>query len=210
MPSPFLPFTPNGKATECAAIAVKRHLGLQSDAAVDPYDVLPDVPARLIDVSAFDPALLLDHAQDWSGIGFGCIGPDGEELIGLNPTHSAKRQRVTLMEEIVHIVLDHPKSALTVCSAGVTVGSLIGAVSSALTKSRPVRASSRSYSSAVEDDAFNIGAACIIPYRRLFDSVHTRREHATTIAAQFNVSDDFVVYRIKRAGLSKIYRKHHG
>ncbi len=211
----FLPFTPNGRATEHAAIAVKKHLGLGPDQAVDPFDVLPDVPARLIDVALLDPELLLKHANGWSGIGFGCIGQEGEELIGLNPTHSEKRQRATLMEEIVHIVLDHPKTTLTVTSGGLTtIPEFIHDASISSIENTKLRGavdrSARTFSNQVEDDAFNVGAACIIPYRHLFDAVHKRQEHLRTIAARFNVSEDLVTYRIKRAGLSKVYGKHNG
>lgn len=207
MPKLFLPFTPNGERTERAAIAVKRHLGLSPDAAVDPFAVLPDVPARLVDVSLLDPALLTEHVDSWSGIGFGC-SPSGEELIALNPTHAETRQRATLMEEIVHIVLDHPKTALTV-STGAMSGPPITAIGprSALPSKR---ASARTFTESVEDDAYNIGAACVVPYRPLFDAVHMRHEHITTIAARYQVSAELITYRIKRAGLSNVYNKHHG
>ena len=212
MPKLFLPFTPQGERTELAAIRIKRHLGLPPDAAVDPFAVLPDVPARLIDVSLLDPALLADHVDGWSGIGFGWL-PSGAELIGLNPTHTETRQRATLMEEIVHIVLDHPKTTLTVSSGAVTVRPFTSSAPDALPSRgdtrATARASARTFTTSVEDDAYNIGAACVVPYRPLFDAVHMRHEHATTIAERFRVSPELITYRIKRAGLSNVYRKHH-
>lgn len=209
VPKLFLPFTPEGKRTELAAIAVKRHLGLPPDAAVDPFAVLPDVPARLVDVSLLDSALLTDQVEGWSGIGFGC-DPFGEELIALNPTHAETRQRATLMEEIVHIVLDHPKTKLTVSTAAVS-GHPISTIGlhGALPSRTVTRASARTFTASVEDDAYNIGAACVVPYRPLFDAVHVRHEHITTIAARYQVSTELIIYRIKRAGLSRVYNKHH-
>lgn len=212
MPKLFLPFTPQGEQTERSAIGVKRHLGLHPDAVVDPFEVLPDVPARLVDVSMLDPSLLAECADDWSGIGFGCA-PNGEELICLNPTHAVTRQRATLMEEIVHIVLDHPKTTLTLSPGCITItptGEAAVAGPRTRTHTRIAAGpSARTYLASVEDDAYNIGAACIVPYRPLFDAVHVRHEHETTIAARFNVSVELVEYRIKRAGLIRVYRKHH-
>lgn len=211
VPTLFLPFTPQGKITELAAIAVKRHLGLRPDDPVDPFAVLPDVPARLVDVSLLDPILLTDCVQSWSGIGFGCA-PTGEELICLNPTHAATRQRATLMEEIVHIVLDHPKTTVSLSfdAPAITMHRNAATRTGRATRVRTTTAQSlRTYDPTVEDDAFNIGAACVVPYRPLFDAVHARREDATVIAARFQLSEEMITYRIKRAGLLNVYRKHH-
>lgn len=199
-PHLFLPFTPNGKATELKAVEVKRHLGLAPEAAVDPFEALSSVPARLFDPEEFrrhSPvlacALFSVHQRTWDGVGFGRIGADGESIVLLNPTAARTRQRATLMEEIVHIVLDHPKTRLVV------------------TRTRaknPLLAWTRPYDSAAEDEAYNVGAACLLPYPALFRAVNERHEHATVIAGQARVSPDHVVYRIKRAGLSRIYYKH--
>lgn len=177
VPKLFLPFTPNGERTERAAIAVKRHLKLPADAPVDPFAVLPDVPARLVDVPLLDSALLTEHVDGWSGLGFGC-GPSGEELIALNPTHAETRQRATLMEEIVHIVLDHPKTTLTV-STGAISGRPISAIDphDALPSRAAKRASARTFTESVEDDAYNTGAACVVPYRALCGTRATRTHH---------------------------------
>jgi IrrE N-terminal-like domain len=197
-PRPFLPFTANGKATELTAIAVKQRLGLGPQAAVDPFQVLPQVPARLFDADELrrhSPvlacALFTEHANAWDAVGLGNIGAEGEALILLNPTPAATRQRASLMEEVVHIVLDHPKTVLT----GMTPD--IGAT-----------AWTRPYDPAVEDEAYNVGAACLLPYPALFDAVNRRHEHANVIATRSGVSVDHAMYRIKRAGLSRIYNKH--
>lgn len=201
MPRLFLPFTPNGKATELKAVAVKEHLGLGPQAAVDPFDILPRVPARLFDpkeLRARAPilacALFTVHPDAWDAVGFGHIGAEGEAVILLNPTPAPTRQRATLMEEIVHIVLDHPKTQL----ADVRRESPANTV---LSWTRP-------YDRAVEDEAYNVGAACLLPYPSLFQAVNGRHEHASVIAEREGVSADHVLYRIKRAGLTRIYNKH--
>jgi hypothetical protein len=192
---PFLPFTPNGKATELQAIAVKSRLGVGATAAVDPYAVLHRLPARLVDAAALREqdglvacALLSVHADEWSAVCFGRSEITGEALILLNPTHAATRQKATLMEEVVHIVLDHPPSRLML--NGVQGGA------------------ERRYEAAIEDEAYTVGAACLLPYPALFRAVNDTHESAAVIAARYGVSRDYVTFRIKRAGLVRIYNKH--
>ena len=180
---------------------------------VDPFAVLPTIPARLIDASMLTSAMLSTCAAEWSGIGFGRIGAAGEELIALNPTHTETRQRVTLMEEIVHIVLDHPKTTLSVRTGGALAANLISVTSAqppSRTRARSTNTSSaRTYSATVEDDAFNIGAACVLPWPELYNAVHRRHEDTVTIAQRFLVSAELVAFRINRAGLARVYKKHH-
>ncbi len=192
----FLPFTPNGEATERQAIQVKCELGLSAEVSVDPYEVLPQVPARLIDASEFAKAvpanvrvtLFETHRSEWSAIGWGESPTTKESLILLNPTHHPRRQKASLMEEVVHIVLDHPKTEL--CLNGNGDASWV-----------------RPYDAAVEDEAFCVGAACIIPWPELFTAVSRLSETVSSIAKRYGVSEDYVLYRIKRSGLARVYGK---
>jgi len=190
----FLPFTPNGKATELKAIAVKERLGLGPDDCVDPVAVLPSVPARLVETDTISrllpgaaDVLFRSNRDDWSAVGLFRSPATKEWLILLNPTHHRHRQRVSLMEEEVHIILDHPRTELR------------------FDNSRWMRP----YHSDAEDEAYNVGAACVLPYRMLFNAVHARHESAASIAGQFDVSEAYVTYRIRRAGLVRVYSKHH-
>ena len=108
----------------------------------------------------------------------------------VNPTHHVHRRRASLIEEIVHILRDHTKTVLSL--DGVGTGDII-----------------RSYDGAVEDEAYCVGAACLIPYPRLFHAVHHKGETVAAIAAAAQVSEEYVAYRIKRAGLSRVYAKQH-
>ena len=186
----FLPFTPAGKATERAAIKVKKHLGLGPYAQVDPWEVLSAVPARLIELDGFPTnvrrRLTEEGNSEWSAIGYGKSPVDGKDLILLNPGHHEHRQRASLMEEEVHIVLDHPKVRLRFDESG---------------------SWRRPFASEVEDEAYNIGAACIIPYKPLFEAVKYDGLPANEIARQYSVSVDYVEFRIKRSGLYRVYRK---
>ncbi len=190
----FLPFTPKGKSAELLAIQVKKHLSLEPTSLVDPMSVLERVPARLVDQRELwgrDPqtarALLVDCRAHWSGIGFGISPDDGAWLILLNPSHALTRRRATLMEEIVHIVLDHPMTRIILNHA--------------------IGVSKRTHDSRLEDEAFNVGAACLLPFPELFHALHDAHETAVSIAERNGLSVQYVEYRINRSGLYAMYRK---
>lgn len=189
----FLPFTEAGEATERIAIEVKEELGLGPHEAVDPYEVLKEVPARLVPrealrrVSAETLSVLTGKgSSSWSAAGLGRSPVDGAEMILLNPNDHEHRRRVSLMEEIIHFIRDHPRTPLVFDGDG---------------------AWDRPYDGEAEDEAYNVGAACILPYRSLFNRVNNRSESASSIARVFSVSREYVMYRIKRAGLYNTYRK---
>lgn len=185
----FLPFTPAGEKTELAAIEVKRRLGLGPYAAVDPFDVLAAVPARLVSLDSFPPVVrraLTSHGSAWSAIGYGKSPADGHDLILLNPLHHNHRRRASLMEELVHVVLDHPKVRLDFSGNG---------------RWR------RPFEKEVEDEAYNVGAACMIPYRELFNALKHEGLCLEGLAARYDVSTRYIHYRINRAGLHRVYAK---
>ena len=189
-PDYFLPFTPNGKATELTAIRVKQKLGLGAYAGVDPLRVLPRVPGRILEDSTIacfpTPMREALFSDEVSAIGYGKSPTTGEWLIFVNPTHAPTRQKVSLMEEIVHISLGHPKTELSLASDG------------SIRWKRP-------YNKAVEDEAFCVGAACVIPYKALFFAIKRDRLNVADLAGKYGVSEECVRYRIKRAGLARVY-----
>lgn len=191
----FLPFTPAGKQTELDAVRVKDHLRLGPYASIDPYAALPRVPARIIapeECRLFSDetraALFGNGSDELSAVALFRSPATDEWLLHVNPCHDIHRRRASLMEEIVHIVLEHPRTEIL----------------------RDARARRQTYDAGVEDEAFNVGAACIIPYRALFNAVKQYRTAIPELAAQYNVSEEYVVYRIKRAGLSSVYKKNVG
>jgi Zn-dependent peptidase ImmA (M78 family) len=191
----FLPFTPKAQETELTAIEVKTKLRLGPYISVDPFLVLGRIPARLLKREDYDTCpettlgvLFPDLGDVVSALAYGKSPVSGEWLIRVNEAHDRKRQKASLMEEVVHILLDHPFSIVS--PAGVR--------------------QTRTFNDVVEDEAFNVGAACIIPYRDLFFAIKNRKERIPEIAGRYAVSTEFVVYRIKRAGLSRVYTKHCG
>jgi Zn-dependent peptidase ImmA (M78 family) len=179
------------------AIELKRGIGVGADAAVDPRAALPLVPARLLapqelrEANAELARLLFEElALEWSGLGFGKSPADGVALILLNPSHPSTRQRATLMEEIAHILLQHPKTTLQHLS--------------------DTKGWRRTHNAAVEDEAFSVGAACLIPYPDLFHAIRDAHETVSSLALRFGVSDEYILFRIKRAGLYRVYRSRSG
>ena len=90
------------------------------------------------------------------------------------------------MEELVHILANHPKTALNRLANGNW---------------------ERVFEEAKEDEAFSVGAACLIPYGQLFKALRYQSQTVEDLAAAHMVSNDYVVYRIKRAGLYNVYKK---
>jgi Zn-dependent peptidase ImmA (M78 family) len=102
----------------------------------------------------------------------------------LNDCHSLERQRVTLLEEVWHILLGHK-----------------------LTKIAKVAESyGRTYDSAEEHDAYYLASATLLPRKAVIGAVSERRS-SLEIANQFGTSPELVDYRIKRLGL---WRDHLG
>jgi Zn-dependent peptidase ImmA (M78 family) len=91
------------------------------------------------------------------------------------------------MEEICHVFLGHKPSRLAIKKRNKN-GELIA----------------RDYNAIVEEQAYSIGAAALVPYsalKRFVEEGKTSRE----IAEHFNVSYQLVEYRIK---VSRIWKKY--
>lgn len=124
----------------------------------------------------------------WSGGACSQPLPDGRKLILLNPTHGANRQNATLMEEISHVFLGHQPSKLAVTTYN--------------KEGKPI---SREYRAEIEEEAYSVGAAALVPFsalRRMVFRGKTSRE----IARHFNVSRDLVEYRMKVSHLWDDYK----
>lgn len=184
----FLPFV-GGEAArlERCAIAAKRVFGVPDGAAVDPYSIARSLKVPLVsEVSQFDaiPEPLRStmlSSRAWSaGTLEGPVGP----LIILNPAHAATRLKVTLAEELSHLVMGHPPSTI-------------------------VAGRGRTYMAEVESEAFSVGGALVMPYGLLFRKVRAGASIAT-IAGAFGVSPAMARYRVNRTGLSRMHRKRTG
>lgn len=130
---------------------------------------------------------LLGSARDaWSGGACSQPLPDGRKLIILNPTHGKNRQNATLMEEISHVFLGHKPSRLAFREES----------------NGEVRA--RDYNAEIEEQAYAVGAAALVPFQSLRDFVEAGRT-SRQIARHFEVSYLLVEYRIK---VSKLWHRY--
>jgi Zn-dependent peptidase ImmA (M78 family) len=185
--SPFLPYVKGEPARlELCALAAKRALGVPMTSALDPWvgarnigvavqgrDYIAQFPREVRD------QLLVHGTRGWSAVTFKF---DAAAMIVLNPNHDPGRQKVTLAEELAHLVMGHPPSTLD------------------------ARSGIRTYDAEVEGEAYGVGGAMVMPYGQLF-ALARQGVAATTIARRFSVSVKFTNYRINRAGLRPMYRK---
>lgn len=184
--SQFLPFV-GGDASqiELWAAAGKRCLGVPTSAALDPWAAAASVEIRVLGDEYFETrqqsirVALTAASASWSG---GALRVGDDYLIILNPLHDRVRQRTTLAEELTHIVMGHEPSWLD-----------------------PV-AGTRTHDPEVEQQAYEVGGAMLLPYSQLFWHVK-RKATCASIAGHYKVSEHFVRYRINRCGLRRMYDK---
>lgn len=193
-----LPPTRKGRKYEIKAIGLRDFAGLKTDdEPLNPFDLAKYANLLVASFEQIAPYLseetkqhLLEQGKDaWSGGACSQALPDGQKLIILNPTHGENRQNATLMEEISHVFLGHKPSRLAIEN-----------------KTKDGKIIARDYHAEIEEEAYSIGAAALVPYsslKRFVDQGKTSRE----IARHFNVSRELVEYRIKISRLWETYKK---
>lgn len=191
-----MPPTRKGRKYEIRAIGLREFAGLTSDEdRLNPFDLARYAKLLVASFEQIEPFLteetkahLLGEGSDkWSGGACSQTLHDGRKLIVLNPTHGENRQNATLMEEICHVFLGHKPSRLAI-----------------KTKNKHGKTIARDYQPEIEEEAYSVGAAALVPYsalKKMVDQGKTSRE----ISRHFNVSRDLVEYRIKVSRLWKDY-----
>lgn len=200
MDTSLLPPTQKGRNYEIKAIGLRDFAGLRRDDEIlNPFELAHYAKLLVATFEQIEPFLseeskshLLNDGKDaWSGGACSQVLPDGKKLIILNPTHGENRQNATLMEEICHVFLGHKPSRLAIESydnQGKKQGKIIA----------------RDYNAEIEEEAYSVGAAALVPYaalRRFVEQGKTSRE----IARHFKVSRDLVEYRMK---VSRLWEKY--
>ncbi len=189
--SRFLPEPPVSdkfRQYEQLALRVRSFAGLAGiHDRLDPYALAESVGLRVVPLDSVvglsdeAKALLQSTASGaWSG-GATPVLPDGTRVVILNPSHSETRKMATLMEEICHVLLGHQHSELTTDSENAAAG--------------------RTHHQQIEEEAYSVGAAALLPYRALACNL-SRGQSIRAIAAQAGVSQALVRYRIKILRLS--------
>lgn len=193
-----LPPTRKGRHYEIRAIGLRDFAGLaRDDSPLNPFELAQYAKLLVASFEQVEPFLseetklhLLGAGRDkWSGGACSQALPDGRKLIILNPTHGKNRQNATLMEEICHVFMGHKPSRLAIEN-----------------KNKDGQTIARDYRAEIEEEAYSIGAAALVPYSslaRMVDQGKTSRE----IAEHFKVSRELVEYRIKVSRLWNDYKQ---
>ena len=197
MDTTLLPPTRKGRNYEIKALGLREFAGLRrDDERLNPFELARYAKLLVATFAQVEPFLsdeskshLLKEGKDsWSGGACSQMLPDGKKLISLNPTHGENRQNATLMEEICHVFLGHKPSRLAI-----------------ETQNKQGKVIARDYHAEIEEEAYSVGAAALVPYaalRRFVEQGKTSRE----IARHFNVSRELVEYRMKVSRLWEEYK----
>ena len=168
---------------ERKALQIRGFAKVDLTARLDPFALAESINVRVLYLSDLtglseSSRARLDVPDGWSGGATQAL-EDGSHIVILNQRHSAGRQAATLMEEICHILFGHRPSEI---GAGQSGG--------------------RSYNFSIEDEAYSVGAAALVPYQSLKTFLISGAS-IRKIANHFGVTSSLVVYRAKGTGLGK-------
>lgn len=187
----LLPFSERGKRWESVGQELRALAQLRPHDQLDPWILAPKVGLTVIDlfkilnIEEEDRSVLLQNgAASWSGGVYPNPLPDGSYICILNPSHSPRRNKITLMEEIIHSFLKHKPTTVMLTEMGVKV---------------------RDFNKSLEEEAYGIGAAALIPWSNFFTLLN-RGYNVAELAEHYDVTQDLIVYRIKITGASRLYK----
>jgi len=192
----FVPFSARAKAWESKGLALREVAGVGPASLLDPWQLATKVGLTVADGRAAVNSLGKDDRvhllgaghEGWSGGVYPKPLPDGTYLCILNPTHSRRRNKITLMEEISHTYLKHKPSGLLLVADGITV---------------------RYYDKGQEEEGYGVGAAALLPWQSFFPAINAGRTIAE-LAGDYEVTRALIEYRIKITGASRLYKARQG
>jgi uncharacterized protein DUF955 len=187
---PLVPRNHRGRLYERVGLNIRDFAGVPLEEALDPFSLASYVKIRIVvprQIRALSPLisrkLTREYGGNWSAVTIEL--PNGERLCIMNPMHTAERIRATLMEEIAHVILGHKCTNILTAGGGLAF---------------------REYHASNEQVAYGVGAAALVPYSALVARLQIGHS-PETIARNFNVSVDLVLYRIKITMLWRVYRR---
>ncbi len=182
------PVSVSKEELERTAEQFRRDLNLEDDQAldslkldVDGVEVLRVTSTDCIDQNTIR-RLVTDACDEWSAMSVPLDDIQDQWVVLLNDCHTVERQRVTVLEEIWHILLGHKLVKIA----------------------KVAEAYGRTYDTTEEHDAFYLASATLLPRNAVVAAVE-RREPAVEIGQRFGTSPELVEYRIKRLGLWRDY-----
>ena len=189
----LLPFSQIARHWEPLADDLRRVAGVGPDERLDPWKLAPEFGLRVLEGNVVLSKIPTEHRNHLKGTGkgkwSGGVYPipleDGTLICMLNPFHSHHRNKVTLMEEISHIHMDHEPSGVSYDNYGLRV---------------------RDYHADQEKEAYGVGSAALLPWRTFFPAINAGRS-VDELSEVFDVSPDLIEYRIKITAASNLYNK---
>ena len=184
------PISLSKEELEKTAERFRRDLKLSDDEPLDSLrlDIQDIEVVRLTQTSCLDQAtvrrLSADACSEWSAMSVPLDEHQNRWAVLLNDCHNVERQRVTVLEEIWHILLGHKLTKIA----------------------KIAEAYGRTFDQVEEHDAYYLASATLLPRSAITKAV-ARRMTSEAIAEQFGTSRELVEYRIKRLGL---WRDHVG
>lgn len=174
---------------EQMAESFRNDLGLLENQPLDPFrlriegvDVMDLKEIKGINCQL--KAQLLDSAKGkWDAMSVPIEEGTDKWIIVWNGSQSIRRQRVSLLEEIWHILLGHKLTRIT------KIADVYG----------------RTFAEAEEHDAYYIAAATLLP-AAVIKKLVKEREDVSEVAAYYGTTQELVEYRIKRLGLWRQYK----
>jgi hypothetical protein len=162
---------------ERMALHVRNFAGVDLKSKLDPFALAKSINIRVVYLNdliglAESSRARLDVPDGWSGGATQDLG-DGSFIVILNQKHSSGRQAATLMEEVCHILFGHKPSGISADRIG-----------------------GRSYNFNVEEEAYAVGAAALVPYYSLKNLLVSGLS-VRKIASQFGVTPSLIIYRAK-------------
>lgn len=182
------PISVSKEELERTAEQFRKELGLSDNQALDPLrlDIDGVEVIRLQETDCIDSAtskrLSTDSCDEWSAMSVPLDERQSEWAVLLNDCHTIERQRVTLLEEIWHILLGHKLVKIA----------------------KVADAYGRTYDTTEEHDAYYLASATLLPRKAVLKAIE-KRESSAIIAERFGTSPELVEYRIKRLGAWRDY-----
>lgn len=168
---------------EQVARSIREDLGLGALAPLCPWKLAShlsltvltphDLPLAANDIEQ----LTVKDSTSWSGI---TVKDSGLTAVVLNPSHSLRRQRSTLMHEIAHIYLGHVGNRVDVSVDGVLLVS--------------------DFSSEQEDEADWLAGALLAPREALLRACEDGKSSAE-ICEHYGISSDLCTWRLRMTGI---------
>jgi Zn-dependent peptidase ImmA (M78 family) len=176
---------------EDRAKAIRKRVGLDQLAVLDPSLIVENLGAEVFHLSDLitGDGAALRRARRIGFDGMTSIHPEtGEPVIILNCGRPVRRRMATMMEELAHLLLRHRPSKIALDPE-------LGVVR-------------RSFDRPQENEAYDLGAALLLPKERIQRDVKDEKLAAIEIANAHKCSEQLVVYRIRRMRLWDRYKAY--